>query len=390
MQVLAVALDPPEDAGVTYTLLNRYLFVGKEDLRLPTAFLLNAQGDIVKAYRDPIVPADVAADVPHIEASPAERLARAAPFPGTFHVPPGARNDLQYGMELVEQGQEDAALPAFERAARGDPSAFTLYSLGTLYMKSGQPGKAKDAFERALRVKPDFPRPATAWAPSSPRAGTCRRPSRCSRRPCEATPDYPDALNNLGYALLQSGREQEAFELYQKALKLQPDFPEAFNNLGIFHARQGEMARAASPTSGRPWSGVPDYGEAGNNLALVLMAGDDPQGAMAVLQRLLELNPAFEMTLRDAGQDLPGHGPAPGGRAGAGARCCSGTRPTPWPARSCRRCSSREARPRCCCLGAALLGTAGWAAEPPVHRYRPSPPRPPVPGADPAPPRGRP
>jgi tetratricopeptide (TPR) repeat protein len=40
----------------------------------------------------------------------------------------------------------------------------------------------------------------------------------------------------------------------------------------------------------------PTYGEAGNNLALVLMARDDPANAVAVLQRLLEASPDFEMT----------------------------------------------------------------------------------------------
>jgi Tfp pilus assembly protein PilF len=315
--VLAVALDPHADeakvraaadgvrgvpvvlgserAGVTYTLLNRYLFVGKEDLRLPTALLLSAQGDVVKVYRDPVVPAEVVADVPHIEAPDAERLARAAPFPGTFHARPGPRNDLQYGLELVEQGLDDAALPAFERAARGDPSAFTLYSLGTLYMRSGQPDKARDSFERALRVKPDFPEASNGLGALVAQGGNVPAAIGLFQAALQSSPDYPDALNNLGYALLQSGREPEALELYQKALKLQPDFPEAFNNLGIFHARQGEMARAAGYFR-QALDKRPGYGEAGNNLALVLMASDDPPGAVAVLERLLELSPEFEMT----------------------------------------------------------------------------------------------
>jgi Tfp pilus assembly protein PilF len=295
--VLAVALDAPEQAaaGTTYTLLNRYLFAGKEDLRLPTAFLLSAQGEIVKAYRHPIAAAEILADVPRIEATPAERLVRAMPFPGTLHAAPPGRNDLQYGLELVEQGFEDAALPAFERAARGDPGAFTLYSLGTLYLKSGQPAKAKAAFERTLQVKPDFAEASNGLGALVAQAGDVPAAIALFRTALETTPDYPDALNNLGYALLQTGREQEAFELYQKALRLQPGFPEAFNNLGIFHARQGEMVKAQSYFR-QALDKRPGYGEAGNNLALVLMASDDPAGAVAVLQKLLEVNPDFEMT----------------------------------------------------------------------------------------------
>ena len=54
-----------------------------------------------------------------------------------------------------------------------------------------------------------------------------------------STPDYPDALNNLGYALLLNGRNDEARALYEKAIALQPDFPEAINNLGLLYGRAG-------------------------------------------------------------------------------------------------------------------------------------------------------
>jgi tetratricopeptide (TPR) repeat protein len=315
--ILTVALDAPEDApkvraaaqgltgvpvalgseevGGTYSLLNRSLFVGKEDLRLPTAFLLNAQGAIVKAYRDRIVAAEALADLTKIEAPASERLARAMPFAGKLYSTPGQRNYLQHGLELVEQGFDASALLAFERAAKGDPTAFTLYSLGTLYVKGGEPANAKAAFERALEVKPDFSEASNGLGTILAQGGDIPAAIARFRIALETTPDYPDALNNLGYALLQTGQAQEAYDLYQKALELQPDFPEAFNNLGIFYARQGDMARAESNFR-QAVDRRPGYGEAGNNLALVLMARDETETAIAVLQRLLQVNPDFEMT----------------------------------------------------------------------------------------------
>ncbi len=59
-----------------------------------------------------------------------------------------------------------------------------------------------------------------------------------------STPEYPDALNNLGYSLLLAGRDAEARALYEKALALQPDFPEALNNLGLLLGRMGELEQA--------------------------------------------------------------------------------------------------------------------------------------------------
>jgi Tfp pilus assembly protein PilF/peroxiredoxin len=290
---LPVALGN-EAVGNAYTILHHYLFVGKEDLPLPSAFLLNAKGEIVRAYGEAVEAAQVVGDASKIEAPEAERLARAVPFAGAFSSKPGSRNYLQYGIELVEQGLEAWALPAFERAAKGDPSAFALYSLGTLYVKGGQPDKARAAFERALKVKPDFAEATNSLGALTAQGGNVPAAITLFRAALESTPDYPDALNNLGYALLQTGREQEAYDLYQKALQLQPDFPEAFNNLGIYFARQGEMARAESYFK-QAVDKRPGYGEAANNLALVLMTHDDAGTATSVLKGVIEVNPDFEM-----------------------------------------------------------------------------------------------
>ena len=42
-----------------------------------------------------------------------------------------------------------------------------------------------------------------------------------------SSPENADALNNLGFALFESGQPQEAFDLYQRALKARPDFPDS-------------------------------------------------------------------------------------------------------------------------------------------------------------------
>jgi Tfp pilus assembly protein PilF/peroxiredoxin len=283
-----------EELGAAYTLLNRYLLVTKEDLRLPTLFLLDASGDVVKLYRDRIDPAELVTDLKAIEASPAERLRRAFPFAGTLYSTPGQRNSLQFGLELVEQGIEGPALAAFERAARGAANAFTLYSLGTLYMKGGQNDKARAAFERAVELKPDFAEASNGLGAILGQSGNLPAAIARFKSALETTPDYPDALNNLGYALLQSNRDSEALELFQKALKLQPDFAEAYNNLGIHAARQGEPQQSERHFR-QAVAARATYGEAANNLALVLMAKGDVTGAVSVLQHLLEQNPDFEM-----------------------------------------------------------------------------------------------
>ncbi len=52
-----------DEVAGTYNILHRYLFDRREDLRLPTAFLLSAQGEIVKVYREPIAAARIVEDI---------------------------------------------------------------------------------------------------------------------------------------------------------------------------------------------------------------------------------------------------------------------------------------------------------------------------------------
>src|SRR5262249_12353340 len=161
---LAVALDPPaelarvreaasapglpvvvasEEVGIGLALLYRHLFMNRQALPLPTALLLDADGSVVKVYRGRIDAAEIARDAARIEAPPPERLARAMPFAGTLYAPPNARNYLPFGQELLDQGLEAQAVVAFRRAAQGNPTASTLYRLGTLLVKTGQAAEAK-------------------------------------------------------------------------------------------------------------------------------------------------------------------------------------------------------------------------------------------------------
>jgi Tfp pilus assembly protein PilF/peroxiredoxin len=282
-----------EDVGLGLAILYRHLFMNRQALPLPAALLLDAEGRVVKAYRGQLDVGEVLRDVPAIEASAAVRLARAVPFEGTFHSSPGQRNYLPYGQELLDQGLEGPAIAAFEMAAQGNPTASTLYRLGTLLVKSGQGPKARAAFERALALQPDLAEASNDLGSLLAQGGDLPHAIERFQSALSSTPDYPDALNNLGYALLQTGRTSEARELYEKALKLQPDFPEALNNLGLILGREGDLDRA-EPYFRRALERRPDYGEAANNVALVLVARGRADDAIRLLTEFLAKNPEFE------------------------------------------------------------------------------------------------
>ena len=73
-------VDASEDVALGWALLNRHLFIGQPDLQLPTAFLLDAQGRVVRVYREGVDVSGIVKDAREIEAPPPDRLARARPF----------------------------------------------------------------------------------------------------------------------------------------------------------------------------------------------------------------------------------------------------------------------------------------------------------------------
>jgi len=281
------------EVSLAFAILNRHLFMNRQDLRLPTCLLLDAAGNVVKVYRDHMIVDQIVRDASAIAVSPTERLNRALPFRGTFYSGLPLRNYLPYGRELLDNGLDRAAVTAFERAVQANPSAPTLYRLGTLLTRSGETVRARAIFERALALQPDLAEANNDLGALLAQGGELDAAISRFRAALTSIPDYPDALNNLGYALLLSGRDQEARSLYEKALALQPDFPEALNNLGLLFGRAGDMNQAERyfrDALGRR----PDYGEAANNLALVLVSKGQVDSAIELLQGVLGRTPKYE------------------------------------------------------------------------------------------------
>ncbi|HTY79845.1 MAG TPA: tetratricopeptide repeat protein [Candidatus Bathyarchaeia archaeon] len=54
-------------------------------------------------------------------------------------------------------------------------------------------------------------------------------------------PAFPEAWNELGYALRNQGRYPESLQAYDEALKLRPNFPEALEYLGEAYVKLGRM-----------------------------------------------------------------------------------------------------------------------------------------------------
>src|SRR5262249_37344165 len=151
-ECLAVSLSDSDGVAGIYDALYRYLFDRHRDLDLPTSFLIDANGDIVKLYRGRIDAEQVEQDVRQIPRTPPDRLAKALPFAGNSTTYEFGRNNLSLGSAFFQRGYLEQAESSFRLALRDDPSsAEAHYGLGSVFLKQDKIAEARTSFEQAVR-----------------------------------------------------------------------------------------------------------------------------------------------------------------------------------------------------------------------------------------------
>ncbi|NQZ98279.1 MAG: tetratricopeptide repeat protein [Myxococcales bacterium] len=109
-----------------------------------------------------------------------------------------------------------------------------------------------------------------------------------------------------GDALRDTGRIDEAIEHYHTALRLDPDYVEAHNNLGVALLASGEAAGAIT-AFGAAASNAPRALFFHSNLAQAQVAGGRFANAVTNYLRELELQPRFTPPMREAAWILATH-----------------------------------------------------------------------------------
>lgn len=114
------------------------------------------------------------------------------------------------GVAHSRLGDNSAALAAYGRAMVECPSAVVRYNRGSLYLRLRWLEEAVRDLRTAVVLEPDM---AEAW-------------------------------NNLGLALLLTGRQGEALFAMQRAVRLRPSLARPWNNIGVVLSRMGRTAQA--------------------------------------------------------------------------------------------------------------------------------------------------
>jgi tetratricopeptide (TPR) repeat protein len=314
-----------EDVAGIYNLLYHFMFDRRRDLGLPTTFLLDPEGFIVKVYQGHIEAERLKADCQRIPHTPEDRRKLALPFPGTLYLGDFRRNMFTYGAAFSQRGYFDQAIREFSLALETDPDyAEAHYNLGTCYLKQGKSDEARRHLLRALELRHEYPDALNNLGMLAAQAGDAREAIRYFQQAVDQRPDYALGFYNLGNLYRREQRFSEAkqaleraltlapddpevnygagmlyaqlndtdraLKYWQQALHLRPDYPDALNNLGVLFLRQGRTAEALERFQ-KARRVAPDFDQPYLNLARLYMAQGEKSEAREILQQWLARHP---------------------------------------------------------------------------------------------------
>ena len=301
-----------------YSVLNERLFDRRRALAIPTSFLLDGEGRIVKVYRGEVEPDRVLAD---LHAQNRETL----PFAGRWAKSQPRRDYQELASAFAERGLGTAARAMFDEAlAQGGRSPLLLnnlagaliadgeveraeavlrealaaapgltdarVNLASLLVRRGAVGEAESQLEQALAQQPRDGQALSALGYIRFSQGRLDAAEALFRRAIEAQPEDPRLRENLGAALASQGKSEDALREYQLALQLGRDTAEIHTSLGVLHMQIGNpsqgLAAFLSAAEADPDSPVPQLYLA----RYQLQAGNISQ-ALDRIQRAKQLAP---------------------------------------------------------------------------------------------------
>jgi tetratricopeptide (TPR) repeat protein len=264
-------LQATQDVIAIYNLLFRSLFDRHRDLSLPTAFLVDEAGDIVRIYQRIIDNEHFGKDFKNIPRTDAQRIAKALPFLGADTDYSFGRNYLSIGSVFYERGYPETSETFFRRALQDDPEgAEALYGLGSVYLQQQKLKAARDSFERVVKLQASYP-------------GT-----------------IPNAWNNLGILSVREGNTAAAIEFFQRALQIDQAHLIALLNLGNAYRQRKEFVEAKK-TLQRAFDIGSDDPEVSYSLGMVCAQLEESDRADEYLKRALQLRPVYPEALNNLG-----------------------------------------------------------------------------------------
>ena len=280
-------------AGI-YNIMYRYMLDRHKDLPLPTSFLIDTTGNIVKLYQGILTPETLLQDLASAPQTASDRIRKALPFPGTLFQDTFQRNAFTYGVAFFQHGFLDEAAESFQQviaAKPDDPDAY--YNLGTLYLRRNSFPEAQKYLKQAVTFRPNYPEAWNNLGMIAAQQGDSAEAIRNFQQSLQLRPSYATALLNLGNVYRRQGNLEEAERLLNAALASDPKNPEINYGIGMLYARRNQVDRAVQYLEAAIKL-RPDYSDALNNLGVLLVQNQRYPEAEEKFKTCIHEAPAFD------------------------------------------------------------------------------------------------
>lgn len=199
------------------------------------------------------------------------------------------------GRNLAAQRRLDEAIAAYRRAIQIDPNLAVAYNnLGIALAQQGRSQEAADAYREAIRLEPNL---ANAYNNLAAVLIVLGEPREAEQIQAQASALLRNANSanaidyiNLGRALSNQGKHEEAIAAYEIAIEINPSLGTTYNNLGN-SLRSLERLEEAVEAYRTAIELTPTLVLAYNNLGFVLNQLNRPNEAREVYDRVNAFDP---------------------------------------------------------------------------------------------------
>jgi tetratricopeptide (TPR) repeat protein len=222
--------------------------------------------------------------------------------------PLNAAYNNDHGVMLASLGRWSEAAAAYEVAAVLDRDGFDArFNLALALLRTGQRERARVELDRAKVLQPDLPDVLALDGELLRAEGDPVRAAEAFGKAIGLGLATPDAHVNLGLALMDLERGEEALEAMRTAERIGGGDAETFFRLGDFYHRKSDREgrngkdyasdrEQAERHYRRALALRPDFAEAYNNLGLLLKGDGNMPGAVECYARALIIHPAHVPT----------------------------------------------------------------------------------------------
>jgi len=223
-----------------------------------------------------------------------------------------AASVVLFSLALVRQGDPDLAEEVLRRAWRLSPADFWVnlelgYVVHGAEMGHVRPEEAARFYSAAVAIRPGSPMAHNNLGSALADQGKLDEAVAELRVALRLRPEFGFAHNNLGIALANQGKLEEAIAQFHAAIRLKSNDVKAHNNLGYALRDQGKLDEAIAEHR-IALRLRPDFGSAHNNLGLALANQGKLEEAVAEYRTAIRLKSDDFMAHNNLGLALANQG----------------------------------------------------------------------------------